>query len=362
MAVRRKLLVLVAALALALVAAAPAAAAPPPQAKGQVKVATYNLFLGGDIGALLAPGVDTLEEFLAAATVLWTDVQASNIPARAEAVADLLSEDRPDVVGLQEVADWTSTPLAQGVPAPSYDYLDLLLAELRANGTPYRVLVTNTNFDSPTIPLPSAGVAVHYTDRDVVIARSDLPSSQLTDANSAANTFTARIVITLPFSPTPISIIRGWSRVDVTVRGATYRFANTHLEAFNATVRGYQAQELAAGLAGSPYPVVLVGDLNSDPGQEAQLTLTSALGLDDAWALAGHGGPGFTSGNDDLTGPNALDRRIDYVLFGGAASPDLRAVNAHVIGEEYGDRTDTVPPLWPSDHAGVVATLHVGTP
>ncbi len=78
---------------------------------------------------------------------------------------------------------------------------------------------------------------------------------------------------------------------------------------------------------------------------------------------------GFTSGQTDpLTNvPSQIDHRIDYVLYDPDGSPALRATDAEVLGEELDDRatsTLTSPArlLWPSDHAGVVATLHVGRP
>lgn len=355
----RGLVVLTAALSLVL-AAAPAGAAPPDRALRQTEVGTYNLFLGGDIGTLLAPGVDTLPEFAAAATALWRDVVASDFPERAEAVADLLAQDTPDVVGLQEVALWRATALTPGATAPSYDFLEILLAELAERGTPYRVLVSNTNFVSPTIPLPT-GVAVQYTDRDVIIARADLRTSQLKVVGTQSHLFAARLPITLPFSTTPgqtttpLTIPRGWSSVDLKVRGKTYRLVNTHLEAFSAVVRGLQAAELALALSTSPHPVVLVGDLNADPGTGAVALLSRALGLTDAWQTGSGAGP--TAGQRDLRGPATFDRRIDYVLYEGDRRPDLTAIDAEVIGEEPADRTDTG--LWPSDHAGVLATLRI---
>lgn len=355
---RPRLVVL--ATAAALLLPAPAVAAPPDKALRQTEVGTYNLFLGGSIGSLLAPGVDTQAEFGAAASALWRDVVASDFPERAQAVADLLAQDQPDVVGLQEVALWRAMALAPGVPAPSYDFLAILLAELAERGTPYRVLATNTNFVSPTIPLP-IGVAVQYTDRDVVIARADLPTSQLKVLGTESHVFRAQVPITLPFSVTPgqkttqISIVRGWSSVDIKLRGKVYRFVNTHLEAFSPLVRRAQAAELAAALATSPHPVVLVGDLNDDPGTGAVALLTGALGLTDAWATGR--GAGLTAGQDDLRGPVAFDRRIDYVLYESDRRPDLAAVSAEVIGEEEDDRTSSG--LWPSDHAGVLATIRL---
>ena len=356
---RRTPFVLAAVAALVLSSAPAASAAPPDHASRTTTVATYNLFLGGDIGSLLAPGIDTFAEFSAAATALYGQVVASDFPARAAAVADLVAEEQPDVVGLQEVATWTTTG-----GLPSYDFLAILLAALAAEGTPYEVVEANTNFVSPTIPL--GGVTVQYTDRDVILARADLRTSELKVGATADHVFTAGIPLVLPFSATggattTATIVRGWSSADLKVRGKTVRFVNTHLEAFSAAVRNAQAAELAAALATSPYPVVLVGDLNADPGTGAVAILSSTLGLQDAWVVGT--GPGYTAGQDDLRlATPTYDRRIDYVLLETDRSTPLRVVAAEVIGEEPGDRTSTPVPLWPSDHAGVVATLVIGWP
>jgi hypothetical protein len=92
-----------------------------------------------------------------------------------------------------------------------------------------------------------------------------------------------------------------------------------------------------------------------------------SIGLADAWSVAEGPGGGFTSGQTDpLTNvPSTIDHRIDYVLYDPDGSPSLHAIEAEVLGEDLADRaTSTVTGqarlLWPSDHAGVVATLHVG--
>ena len=366
MSVRRRLLVLVVASAAAFSSAVPAAQADAPQqAQRQVTVASYNLFLGGDIGALTR--ATSQLDFLLKAVALWGNVQATDFPARAEAIADLLAADHPDVVGLQEVAKW-ETASGSAPLEPTYDFLPLLLDALAERGSPYRVLVTNENFVSPEVPLaPLMDLRVKFTDRDVVIARADLPTSQLKASNPAPHTFTARIPLTLPVGST--EIIRGWSSVDVKLRGKTYRFANTHLEAFHPGVRALQGHELTTALDASPYPVVLVGDLNSGPDDlTGPYGMAKAIGLVDSWLTATQTtGDGNTSGQtDSLTNvPSTIDHRIDYVLYTPDGDPAMEAVEAHVIGEELDDRTDATslhPSLWPSDHAGVVATLHVGRP
>ena len=372
-AVRRSLglvttLVVAVALATPAASAAPSGAATPPGHAGrEVTAASYNLFLGGDIGSLVR--ATSAQEFFTNAAVLWQNVQATDFPARAGAIADLLAEEHPDVVGLQEVADWEATPLG-ATPVPSYDFLEILLDALAERGAPYRAVATNTNFVSPTVPIPALGVALKFTDRDVVLVRAGSAGGRVHATNAQPHTFQAAIPVQLPAPLPAITVVRGWSTVDVKVDGATVRFANTHLEAFHPGVRNLQGAELAASLATSPYPVVLAGDLNSQPtdGLGAYGAMQS-IGLADAWTVAEGAAGGFTSGQTDpLTNvPSQIDHRIDYVLYEPDARPALRATDAEVLGEELADRaTSTVTGqtrlLWPSDHAGVVATLHVGRP
>ena len=340
---------------------------PPAQAGRELTAASYNLFLGGDIGSLVT--APTVPQFIANAAALWLNVQATDFPARADAIAALLAEEHPDVVGLQEVADWEATSLT-GNPVPSYDFLEILLDALADQGTPYRAVATNTNFVSPVVPVAPLGVALKFTDRDVVLVRAGSAGGTVHATNDQSHTFQAGIPVQLPAPLPAITVVRGWSTVDVKVVGATVRFANTHLEAFNTQVRNLQAQELKASLATSPYPVVLAGDLNSQPTDSAgAYGAMQSIGLADAWSVAEGPAGGFTSGQTDpLTNvPSQIDHRIDYVLYDPDGSPGLRALDAEVLGEELDDRatstvTGTPRLLWPSDHAGLVATLAVGRP
>jgi endonuclease/exonuclease/phosphatase family metal-dependent hydrolase len=63
----------------------------------------------------------------------------------------------------------------------------------------------------------------------------------------------------------PVSTGRTWISLDVAVRGARFRFVDTHLEAYSPAFRLDQARELLRGPLGSSRPTVLVGDLNSGP-------------------------------------------------------------------------------------------------
>ena len=342
------------------VPAASASAAGSPQRQRQVGVATYNLYLGANLQPLFAATPETVAGL---AQAVWDHVEQVDFRVRAQAIARLLDAAEPDVVGLQEVALWergTSPATLQSV----YDFQQILLDALAARGEDYRAVAVTRNFVSPPVPLASGGVA-RFTDRDVILVRSATPA-QLKVSNPQAALYAARIPL-----PNPLlggaSIVRGWTSVDVKLRGRSFRLVDTHLEAFHAGVRALQAQELAALLASSPLPVVLVGDLNSRPDDAAGAygILTGALHLADAWVVVHGPAGGYTSGQtDDLNLPESrLDHRIDYVLYQPVG---IRAVAAEVLGEEQGDRTPPLPGapygLWPSDHAGVAATLALDHP
>jgi endonuclease/exonuclease/phosphatase family metal-dependent hydrolase len=143
------------------------------------------------------------------------------------------------------------------------------------------------------------------------------------------------------------------------VGGRTFRFFTTHLEAYSEVVRNLQAAELAAMVEASPYPVVLTGDINSRPtcthvNTVAYDTLVGT-GLVEVWPAVHRKDPcgGFTSGQESLTSPvSTLDHRIDDIFFDPTV---MDAIQADVIGDRERDRTPSG--LWPSDHAGSVATL-----
>ena len=59
--------------------------------------------------------------------------------------------------------------------------------------------------------------------------------------------------------------------------------------------------------------------------------------------------PGGQSANPS----SSLNHRIDLILFRGA----FGITDIHLIGNNSSDRTASG--LWPSDHAGVVATLNI---
>lgn len=331
-------------------------------------VMTRNLYLGGDIFAVAAATSPAQVPLLV--TQLWQQIVASNFPERAGAIAEEIAEASPHLVGLQEVPIYRIDPVSDAIvggtrpaTAVALDFLAVLQAELAARGLCYNVaaVVTLSDIEMPMIVATSPTLKfsdIRYTDRDVILARCDVPTS-----DPRSGVYTARL--TLNVGGFPVTVLRGWTSVLATVGGVTYRFANTHLEV-NAfpVIQLAQARELIAVLAGETHPVVLVGDFNSaaDGSQTATYgVLLSEGGFVDAWSEAHPRDPGYTSGLPaNLIGPPELETRIDLVLvrYDFNASPNagiVGGVHADVIGEELDDRTATG--LWPSDHAGVVVTL-----
>jgi len=199
---------------------------------------------------------------------------------------------------------------------------------------------------------------VRHTDREVILARADLKTSDLKLSNVQAGHFATNCVIATRIGP--ITIKRGWVSADVKIRGRQFRFVSTHLDGDCAdpSIQTAQARELLEGPGATDLPLVFVGDFNSE-AVEASTSAYGALrtaGFTDTWSEAGVG-EGFTCCEDPfLLGPaSLLSRRIDLVLFRG----DFHTVEVEGVGTDPTARTPSG--LWPSDHAGVAATLELPT-
>ncbi|MFJ7154405.1 endonuclease/exonuclease/phosphatase family protein [Streptomyces sp. NPDC101118] len=333
----------------------------------QLKVLTRNLYLGADLRPVL--GATDSASLIAAVTKVYAQVQATDFPERAEALADEIAASDPHLVGLQEVRLWRSQTPADLSPTPNatrveYDFLQILIDELALRGKHYAAVATLTSTDRE-LPrsVPGGLQDIRLTDRDVILARTDLPTKQFSVTNAQQGLFQARFVIPHPALGN-IAFPRGWSAVDATVHGRTVRVVNTHLEAAAPAVQVRQGNELLGGPLGTALPTVLLGDLNSAaggvgavPGSTGTPTLGNLLaaGFHDVWIDSHRKNPGFTccQAADLRNATSTLSQRIDYVLFRNG----ITAVTAGRVGEEEGDRTASG--LWPSDHAGVRAVLRL---
>ncbi|WP_329382036.1 endonuclease/exonuclease/phosphatase family protein [Streptomyces sp. NBC_01351] len=354
-----------AACALALLVPGSLATASAAEAPAPLRVLTRNLYLGADLAPILA--ATNVPALINAVTTAYANVQATNFPERAEALADEIADSDPHVVGLQEAVLWSSqTPAGPG-PADrkEYDFLEILLDKLSARGKHYRIVDTVTvgsDFEAPR-RVNGNLQDIRLTDRDVLLARTDLPAHVFSVANAQHAQFPSFVSFCHPTlgCQVRIPVKRGWVAADVTVRGHTARVVTTHLEPASPTTQEAQTAELLAGPLNTTLPTVLLGDLNSaaggvgaTPGSATQsYNHLLAAGFSDVWTATRQRNPGFTCCQDPAldNAVSTLTRRIDYVLFRG----NIKARTAHRLGAAPADRTPSG--LWPSDHAGVRSVL-----
>jgi endonuclease/exonuclease/phosphatase family metal-dependent hydrolase len=329
-------------------------------------VMTQNLYLGSSLG--LALGAKTPEEFVAAVARIYATVQYTNFPQRAEAIADEIQEKEPDLIGLQEVTKWTTVGVN---PPPGYDFLAILQGDLEARGLHYSVgsIAHNANIGpaplvSETCPVVSGQFtcSVQLEDRDVILVNDDTP--ELTWSNPQSGRYTAQQVIESPAGS--LSFDRGWASIDAKLKHQPFRFVDTHLETEESPlVQQEQAAEFLAGPAKGG-TIVATGDFNSASDGSTTTSyaqLTAPGKFRDAWdeEQLGPGSSCCQESNTPPLAPGALNNpvstlrtRIDLILSRGAARSS--GGEAELLGDTPFQAT---PPFWPSDHAGVIATLHL---
>ena len=335
------------------------------------RVFTRNIYLGGDTGPLFSLDFTDIPAVAASASAFWGQVQASDFPHRAKAIADEIARTNPHVVGLQEVARYV---LLDGTfqSTGGLDMLQILQAELASEGLSYDVALVQNN-TSGALPLsidfgapggPAPDQYLQFTLREATLVRSDLKVVDQTNANYLAEVELG-----------PLALKRGWSRVTVDFEGVPFHVVNTHLETqSNRSVHDAQADELlrhvTEGLEGV---TIVMGDLNSDaegkagdPSWTPTYELLTSRGFTDAWdnrLFRRFGGEGFTCCHDPdlMNGPSELNERIDFVLVRTATEPLIGdglpgLVAMTILGGDQRERTTN---LWPADHAALFAGLRL---
>jgi Endonuclease/Exonuclease/phosphatase family len=321
---------------------------------GKVTVMTRNLFLGTDNQPLFA--APSLQALFGAVATGYAQMEATNFPERAQALAAEIAEERPDLVALQEATLFRTDTPSDGPATPAenvtYDFLQILLDALEDRGSPYALVdtLTGTDAELPAGFPPTRDVRL--TDRIAVLARTG-PPHKLTLSNVKIGTFAAKLVV--PTAAGPLTLPRGWISVDAALAreggsGSSRRTSRPSIPA----PRWRRVLSCSPGRRQRRCPSVLTGDLNSRADGLGTPTYANMLagGFTDAWSAVGKG-PGLTCCfASSLLGPPALDKRIDLVLARG-----VTPVRVEVVGDEPDDRTPSS--LWPSDHAGVVAKLRL---
>lgn len=318
-----------------------------------VIVMTRNVLHGANftpvIGAIASGDPDAI---ISTSATAYQEVQASLYSERANAIAAEIQAANAALVGLQEVGLFRSGAFNDTAAATQVeqDYLDTLMNSLSARGLNYTAVVVQENVDME-VPSMVDGVQrdLRFTNRNVILARTDLDPSEFSVSNPTQQLYNAA----LPIGGGQF-LDSGYTAVDVQADGTSFRFINTHLESDDSAVRIAQGNEILAGpIAGTSLPVVLVGDLNTSGNGAGGTTYNNLIngGLVDAWTEVNPGQPGNTSLTGIFEPTPSFTNRIDFVL----TSEVLEVTSAEVVGNEVDDRTPSG--LWPSDHAGVVATI-----
>ncbi len=328
--------------------------------KRDVTVMTQNMDAGTDLSYLF-----TVPDLLQAASLTYGEVIKSNIPMRSAQLAKIIARKHPDLISLQEVTLWQTVSSDQKRTV-LYDQLELLLKALNKQ---YKVVVSQdlTQNQLPVNPAligrpNDSARALSLTDRNVVLVRTDIKPSELRLSHIQKHEYST--FLTLPLGKSK----RGWLSVDARVHGKSVRFVNTHLETvlpfnLNGTkaIQVAQANELIKSMMSTNLPVILAGDFNADaefanvgPDQTETPYKLMDAGYVDSWHELHPDKQGFTWPlyfKDPLRpNPSGPFERIDLIY-----TRDLEIMDVHRVTAFNGNN-------FPSDHAGVVATLLIDKP
>jgi endonuclease/exonuclease/phosphatase family metal-dependent hydrolase len=320
---------------------------------------TRNLDAGSDFGYVLQVATDpnaTQPQLLMAITNTFQEMIASDVPGRAKRIAMEVHARQPYLIGLQEVTTLRTGTIGAPADTVVVDGLKSLLDALAAKGLHYKVVAVQTNavVDLPAVDANGGFITVGFTDYDAVLARTDLPTSELKISDIDMQHF--NLVLPFTVNGQTIPFLRGWISLHAKVRGKEYKFVTTHLETFSPDIQAEQTSELLTGPLNTQLPLILAGDLNSDANQQSwangpAVTILEAAGFQDIWRKLRPINPGLTWPlfAEDPPGPATLRQRIDLILTRG---DDLKAKSISRTG-----LSPSVDGVWGSDHAGVFATF-----
>jgi len=345
------------ALAACMLLPAPASAGSSRAKTTNVNVMTRNLYLGADI-IKLATATDR-NDYEQKSAELFNVVQRTDFNSRASLIADEIRKNRPDLIGLQEVALWRkgANGVKDGSATPAtevvYDWLDILDRELKERNLRYKLVRKQTEFDfeGPT----ALGYDIRFTQQDAVLVRVD---RKIKTKNVRSANFDAALQVPLTSIGETANARRGYISVDATVNNAKFRFVNTHLEAYSEAIGLAQAKELTTGPLRGSSQKVLVGDMNSERGSDESDPIDHLLdfGLDDTFFRKTRRDTKTCCQSETVDNAESqLRSRIDFIL----AKPRVPVVKSVVVGNSPSVKTSNG--LWPSDHAGVVSRLKLKT-
>lgn len=325
---------------------------------GTISVYSQNLYVGANVDEVIAAFGVSQEAALAALGQAVATLHRTSFPTRAAAIVDEIARTRPDVIGFQEGSriDVDLSPI--GFPLVAHeDFLATLQAALAARGLDqYAVVDTITN-----IQVSLLSGLVSLIDYDIMLVNTD----RVTVGSTFKQTFDHNNGLV-----NGINLIRGYVGAEVTVAGRDYVVVTTHTEGTDLSplvdyhlLHAQQMQEIVDRVNLTGLPAIVMGDLN-DSEQSPMYQIMLDAGFTDVWRALRPGVAGPTCCHlDDLSDPtpNAgrFEQRIDLVFVRGLGSA-ARNVTGRMTryGLNPSDRLDGPDgAIWPSDHAGLEATL-----
>src|SRR6202167_2633495 len=228
----------------------------------ELTVMTLNVYFGTDLAPVFA--AKNLPELVETVAKLWAQVEATDIPARAAGIAHEIAAAKPDLVGLQEVAQWSTG--APGAMSSKFDFLLLILEALRKEGAVYVPIAIRKDLDQ-TGPLDMSGNFARFEDRHAVLIRIDPLPTQVRPYNIQEETFSTLFETASPLVGS-LKVPRSGIAVDAILGGRKFRFIETHIESLDAAVQLAQSKELIAAFANTTLPIIMVGDFNSNANRQ----------------------------------------------------------------------------------------------
>ena len=318
-----------------------------------IRVYQQNAYPGFNIDSVVVAIPRGQAAFLEALTVGLLTFDYTNWRERAARMVTEIRRQDPDVVSLNEMITLDREGLELvGLPVPDgkTDFLGVFKEELAKSGLHYKVVDSLPLTDALIELVPGVAFA-RYQDRDALLVREDVGV-----ANVKVDTFGVE------FNVPPVSQLRGWIAADLTVRGKTWHFIESHPDpSWPANGDSTHIQQLLGSVASVPLPVIIAGDLNLLPTSGTYDTVTGA-GFVDLWterlgpAPSGNAGGWTCCQSDSLNNATSgLVKRIDYVMARPAVGYRVGPVRFSIFGDDLSERT--VTGLWPADHTGLLVGL-----
>lgn len=363
-------------------------------AESTFTVMSRNIYIGTDVTVAMKK----IPNLPAAAQFMWDQVAKTDFSKRAVILAKEITEADADVIGIQEATTWYCKEGLFGKKIKVLDFTDQLLKALNnnyviaqkgnttaynpgfsINPIPFLTKVNDAKTFKPIFDQNSA--ACGFETGDALLIKRSL-ASKVEAVGNVDYEATYSVV------PALMKITRGYTWADINVNGTKTRFVTTHLEAIwdenKVPNSALQANQLIADLRNIPYPLVVIGDFNSDPrdprpantqnpGEQPPVSGACPANSDTCSAYKLMLKANFTNASPDATDPNNFTWGMNALLTG----PDpLRGAAARKMGNSNGftDRLDyifirnglkvksskivgTNPPFG-SDHAGVVVKIN----